>query len=35
MHPAAFDDRFSSWIEGLRGAGRLRNDDVTLLAIEL
>ena len=29
------DDRFVSWIEGLREAGRLRNDDVTLLAIEL
>ena len=26
---------FTSWIETLRGAARLRNDDVTLLAIEL
>ena len=26
---------FVSWIERLRDAGRLRNDDVTLLAIEL
>jgi hypothetical protein len=28
-------DRFASWIEGLRDAGQLRNDDVTLLAIAL
>jgi hypothetical protein len=26
---------FAAWIEGLRTAGRLRNDDVTLLAIPL
>jgi hypothetical protein len=26
---------FAAWIEGLRDAGRLRNDDVTLLAIRL
>ena len=26
---------FASWIEGLRDAGKLRNDDVTLLAIDL
>ena len=29
------DNRFTSWIEGLRDAGRLRNDDVTLLALHL
>ncbi len=29
------DDRFAAWIEGLRSARRLRNDDVTLLAILL
>jgi hypothetical protein len=29
------EGRFRSWIEGLRDAGRLRNDDVTLLAIPL
>ena len=27
--------QFAEWIEGLRDAGRLRNDDVTLLAIRL
>jgi hypothetical protein len=27
------DQRFAAWIEGLRDARRLRNDDVTLLAI--
>jgi len=26
---------FAQWIEGLRDSGRLRNDDVTLLAIQL
>ena len=35
LQPDALNDRFFAWIEGLRGAGRLRNDDVTLLAIEL
>jgi hypothetical protein len=29
------EDQFVSLIEGLRDAGKLRNDDVTLLAIEL
>jgi hypothetical protein len=29
------NERFASWIEGLRDAGRLRNDDVTLLVIHL
>jgi hypothetical protein len=29
------EDHFASWIECLRNAARLRNDDVTLLAIEL
>ncbi len=29
------DDRFAAWIEGLRTARRLRNDDVTLLGIVL
>ncbi len=28
-------DQFTSWIGGLRDAGRLRNDDVTLLALHL
>jgi len=28
-------DGFTFWIERLREAGRLRNDDVTLLAVEL
>ena len=28
-------DSFASWIDGLRNAGELRNDDVTVLAIEL
>jgi hypothetical protein len=28
-------DRFASWIEGLRDARGLHNDDVTLLAVEL
>ena len=28
-------NQFSEWIEVLRKAGRLRNDDVTLLAIPL
>ncbi|HEV3261374.1 MAG TPA: protein phosphatase 2C domain-containing protein [Gemmataceae bacterium] len=26
---------FASWIDGLRGRGRLRNDDVTLVAVDL
>ena len=29
------DERFAEWIEGLRSTRRLRNDDVTLLAILL
>jgi hypothetical protein len=29
------EGRFTSWIESLRDAGRLQNDDVTLLAIRL
>jgi hypothetical protein len=28
-------ERFRSWIEELRDSGRLKNDDVTLLAISL
>jgi hypothetical protein len=28
-------DHFADWIEGLRGSGRLLNDDVTVLAIRL
>ena len=31
----AIDEQFASLIQGLRNAGELRNDDVTLLAIEL
>lgn len=33
--PSEGDNGFASWIERLRDGGRLRNDDVTLLAIEL
>ncbi|HEY7309028.1 MAG TPA: protein phosphatase 2C domain-containing protein [Gemmataceae bacterium] len=39
LHTAGDDDvaqqAFASWIEGLRNARQLRNDDVTLLAISL
>jgi hypothetical protein len=28
-------DQFAAWIDGLRDAKQLRNDDVTLLAIGL
>jgi hypothetical protein len=29
------DDSFVTWVEGLRSAGRLRNDDVTLVGVSL
>jgi hypothetical protein len=39
VQPAAEDalvqQAFAAWIEGLRAARQLRNDDVTLLAISL
>ena len=35
LHGPPGDQRFAVWIEGLRTARRLRNDDVTLLAIPL
>lgn len=33
--PAVTDDRFAAWIAELRASHRLRNDDVTLLIIEI
>lgn len=33
IHAAANEQAFAAWIEGLRSARQLRNDDVTLLAI--
>ena len=39
LHPASDEDAaqhaFSAWIESLRAARQLRNDDVTLLAVSL
>jgi hypothetical protein len=35
LTPLESEQRFDLWIEGLRDSGRLRNDDVTLLAIRL
>jgi hypothetical protein len=35
LPPDTADERFAAWIDNLRRSGRLRNDDVTLLAILL
>ncbi len=35
LEPAATNAGFSTWVEGLRDAGQLRNDDVTLLVVSV
>jgi hypothetical protein len=35
LSPSATNERFAEWIEELRDATRVRNDDVTLLAVSL